>query len=425
MLLRIVFIYIFFHDYICFLSEGEAMAGVKHNRLIYKGTYLATKIYTGIVFKKKILRNEIKGKPGPFVVIANHECAMDFANLMGATRKMMTFVISESFQKTVSVSGLIKKMGVIAKKQFETTVSDMKKMKQVIKDGGILVLYPAGLMCADGRSTPIPEATYKFLKWLGVDIYMARTTGSYFVKPKWSKKTRRGRTVLDIYKLFDKEELMTLDDSVIRERALEALLFDAYRDQDEKKFKYKDCDDIEGLQNVLYACPHCGRDFSMAIRDKSEIYCKECGYSERSDEYGMLHKTSECGEEIRYVSDWSFGIKQKVEDKVNEGGFSISSECRIFMIDDEKHKFLPVGCGKVSIADNHISLVGTAREEQINISLSLVAFPSLPFMPGEYIELQHGDDAFRLYLADGARAQLFVWVTEAMHKTAVEALQNK
>ena len=79
-------------------------------------------------------------------------------------------------------------MGVIPKQQFQTTVTDMKNMKAVVEAGQPLVIYPAGLMCEDGLSTPVPKATYKFLKWMNVDVYMARTEGSYFVMPKWSKK---------------------------------------------------------------------------------------------------------------------------------------------------------------------------------------------------------------------------------------------
>jgi hypothetical protein len=51
----------------------------------------------------------------------------------------------------------------------------MKKMKAVVEAGQPLAIYPAGLMCEDGLSTPIPKATYKFLKWMNVDVYMART----------------------------------------------------------------------------------------------------------------------------------------------------------------------------------------------------------------------------------------------------------
>ena len=72
-------------------------------------------------------------------------------------------------------------------------------MKAVVEEKGILVIYPAGLMCEDGLSTPIPNATFRFLQWMHADVYMAKTYGTYFCTPKWSKKRRRGRTYLDVY----------------------------------------------------------------------------------------------------------------------------------------------------------------------------------------------------------------------------------
>ncbi|MBQ5841451.1 MAG: hypothetical protein IIW40_05795, partial [Clostridia bacterium] len=43
------------------------------------------------IFRRRILRNEIKDAQGPYVVIANHQAALDFVNLIGATRRPMSF----------------------------------------------------------------------------------------------------------------------------------------------------------------------------------------------------------------------------------------------------------------------------------------------------------------------------------------------
>jgi len=110
-------------------------------------------------------------------------------------------------------------------------------------------------MCEDGLSTPIPAATYKFLKWLGVDVYVAKATGTYFVMPKWTGGMRPGRTTMDIYKLFDARELADMDVETVKKRTEEALLFDAYREQEQMQVTYKHNDDLQGLENVLYMCP--------------------------------------------------------------------------------------------------------------------------------------------------------------------------
>ena len=145
---------------------GEGLY-VKPNLLAYRAVQLAAGALAVFVFRRRFVRNEIKGVDGPYAVIANHECALDFVTLIGATRKRLTFVLSNSFYSSLPARALLDKLGIIAKQQFQTTVSDMKKIKAVIDSGESLVIYPAGLMCEDGVSTPIPEATYKFLKWLG------------------------------------------------------------------------------------------------------------------------------------------------------------------------------------------------------------------------------------------------------------------
>lgn len=386
----------------------------------YRFAQLSTKIMVSMWFKRKFIRNEVKGKKGPFVIIANHQAALDFANLMGVTREHVSFIISNSFFNTNPLKSALDKAGMIPKQQFQTGVRDLKRMRSVLDNGGILAIYPAGLMCEDGLSTPIPEATYKFLQWLRADIYMAKTYGTYFVMPKWSKKKRPGRTYLDVYKLFDKEELASMPIDEIKARANEALLFDAYRDQEKYMIKYKGAENIEGLENVLYKCPHCGEEFSVKVKDESVIYCERCGFEEKCDEYGFLHKTSEVGEEIRYASDWARTIYNDLKEKIASGEYTeISASTKIRMIDYEERKFREVGEGNLKVTRDHITLNGTVNGEPLELSLQLAMFASLPFTPGVHVEIQHGDDIYRCMLEDGKLAMKIVNTVKAFYELSV------
>ena len=79
----------------------------KPNLLCYRIAQIAAWFVATFIFRRKILRNEIKGKHGPFVVIANHQAALDFANLIGAVRRPMSFVISNSFYNTLPIRGFL------------------------------------------------------------------------------------------------------------------------------------------------------------------------------------------------------------------------------------------------------------------------------------------------------------------------------
>jgi len=386
------------------------MRYMKPNRFCYRITQAASWVVAAFIFKRKVRRNEIRDrKKGPFVVIANHQAQLDFVNLIGLTRRPMTFVISNSFYNSLPIKGFMDKIGVIPKQQFQTGLKDMKNMKAVIDCGEPLVIYPAGLMCEDGVSTPIPQATYKFLKWLNADIYVARTEGTYFSMPKWASGMRPGRTYIDVYRLFTKEELAAADLETVREKTEEALLFDAYHEQEHLKEKYKNNDVLEGLENVLYFCPNCGKEFSMEVRNKHTICCKECGYAERSDEYGFLHLCSETGEEIRYVSDWSKKIYEDLKRKIENGTErALSAKTKIYMIDYKKHKFCEVGEGIVSIQEAYFRIEGMIRGEKADLTIPISMIPTLPFKPGRYFEIQHGENIYRCVLEDGKQAMKFI-----------------
>lgn len=398
------------------------MRYTKPNLFVYRLAQVISWFVAAFIFRRRVLRNEIKGKQGAYVVIANHQAAYDFVNLIGLTHRPMTFVISSSFYNALPIKGLLDKIGVIPKQQFQTSVRDMKKMKSVIAQGQPLVIYPAGLMCEDGLSTPIPAATYKFLKWLGADVYVARTSGTYFAMPKWAKGMRPGRTYLDVYKLFSKEELETLDVEQVRVKTDEAILFDAYREQEKLRVRYRNNSNLEGLEHVLYLCPHCGGEFTMEVKGGNALHCTACGYEQVSDEYAMLHKTGDVGEELRYVSDWSRLICARLKEAVEQGREQgLSCGTRISMIDPKKQRFHQVGSGTLSLTRERICLEGTINGENARIEVPVAVIPTLPFGPGEYLEVQQGDAIYRCMPDDGRLVMKFINLVKIFHELGCPA----
>ena len=369
------------------------------------------------VFHQRFIRNEIKGKKGPFVIIANHQAKLDFTTLIGATSRPMSIVVSNSFYQSMPIKKILDYLGMIPKQQFQTTIGDMKRMKFVIDNGEILVLYPAGLMCENGLSTPIPAATYKFLKLLNADIYVARVTGTYFAMPKWANNLRPGKTYLDIYKLFSKEELASSNVDEIQKKADTALLFDAYREQEEQRIHYKNGGNIEGLENVLYQCPHCKTEFSTQIREKQSIFCTDCGYELYSDEYGFLHPSKEFGPNLRYVSDWSSLIYDTLKEQIKLNlDMTLESNTKIHMIDYNKHAFVEVGYGRVSLCRQHFLIDGQINGKAATLQFPIVNIPCLPFEPGKYLEIQHGQDIYRCILENGRLVMKYINIIKIFYE---------
>jgi hypothetical protein len=298
----------------------------------------------------------------------------------------------------------------------------MKNMKAVIDHGAPLVIYPAGLMCEDGLSTPIPGATFKFLKWLGADVYVARSRGTYFVMPKWSKGMHRGKTSIDIFKLFSKEKLAEASIEEIRSATKEALLFDAYREQDADPQRYRHGDHIAGLEHVLYRCPHCGEEFTMEATEIHQLRCTACGYAQKADRYGFFHNEG-IGPEIRYVSDWSKMIFEDLQRSLQQNpDYSLCLETEIQTLSPEKPKFIPVGEGKITINGTGITLEGALQDEASHVHLPVGATPTLPFSPGKYLELQHGRNIYRCVLRDGKQVMKCINLVKIFYQLHIKEL---
>ncbi len=379
------------------------MSYIKPNLFYYRTAQAVSGAVANLIFGRKFLRNEIKGKKGPFVVIANHQAALDFVNLIGANSTPMSFVISNSFYSTLPLKRFMDKMGVVPKQQFQTAVHDLKRIKEVIDNKGIVVIYPAGLMCEDGLSTPIPSATYKFLKWLDTDVYVARCEGTYFVSPKWGKGFRPGRTYMDIYKLMDKQELESLSLEALKEKTDTALLFDAYREQENRRVKYLGGSNISGLENVLYMCPKCKKEFVIRLKDKNTLFCSECGFEIKSNAYGLFEG------ELPFASDWSRLIFNTLKEQVKAGKEQlIADSTDIYMINPKINKFAPVGFGTVILKRDGFVLSGQINGEEVNKTVSIANIPTLPFKPGKYFELQLGKDIYRCVLKNGSMVMKFI-----------------
>ena len=387
------------------------------NMTVYKIARFLSAIISKTVFKTKIVRNEIKDKKGPMVIIGNHQAALDFTTLIGATKEHMTFVVSDSFYNTLPFKKAMDEIGVISKQQFQTSVKEVIAMKRTVTNNGILMFYPAGLMSEDGIDTPLPMHTHEFIKRLDADVYAARIYGSYLCTPKWSSKIRPGKTYLDIYKIIDKEDFATLTDEEINEIIHKSLDFDAYHEQERYKTKYRHGDNIKGLENVLYVCPHCKKEFTIKAKSKNTLYCTECGFAHASDKYGFLHNVGTTDEEFRYVSDWSRLVQEKIKGDIESGNLSeLSCRATIQTINHKRHKYEKCGCANVTLTPEKFIISGAINCKYQKIEVPLTHFASLPFKPGCRIEIQQNKTTYRCVLDDGKLATKFVHAVEIFNQ---------
>lgn len=384
------------------------------NALLHGVVRLVSKLACRFLFHLKVERNELTGTSGRRILICNHEAAIDFLPVYATVRERCHMVASNSIIMSIPVvAPLAERMGVICKNQFQTTITDMRKMKLAVDNGGLLVIFPAGMMSENGTSTPIPRATAKALKWLDADVYVGKVGGTYLTGPKWSKVSRRGNITLDVYKLADRAEFAAL--SVEQAEALvdEHLAFDAYRANEVNRVAYKNGDNVEGLEQVLFRCPSCGTDFTVRA-EGSRLYCTECGFALESDAYGLLHDPAGGEPRFRYPSDWYAQIEDEIGALVAaDPDYEFSAQADIYKINHKKHRYEKAGRGTVTMTFEQFVLSGELFGEAFYQEIPTAPFPILPFQPGKRFEIQVGRDIFRICPDDPQMVMQWIMVLKA------------
>ena len=384
------------------------------NGLLYGIVRLVSKLACKLVFPLKVGRNELAGTSGRRILICNHEAAIDFLPVYATLKERCHMVASNSIVMSIPVvAPLAKRMGVICKNQFQTTITDMRAMKLAVDNGALLVIFPAGMMTESGTSTPIPRATAKALKWLDADVYVGKVGGTYLTSPKWSKVRRKGQITLDIYKMADREEFAALSIEQAEEMVDEHLAFDAYRANEVNQIAYKKGDNVEGLEQVLFRCPVCGEDFTVRA-ENNRLFCTECDFMLESDAYGLLHDPNGGEPMFRYPSDWYAKIEGEIGALVAaDPGYEFSTMADIYKINPKKHRYEKAGRGNVSMTFERFTISAQLFGEDFYQEIPTAPFPILPFRPGKHFEIQVGRDIFRIVPDDGRTVMQWILVLKA------------
>ena len=166
----------------------------------------------------------------------------------------------------------------------------------------------------------------------------------------------------------------------------------------------------------------------MEVRDGNTLHCTACGYEQQSDAHAFLHNMG-AGPEIRYVSDWSRLIYERLKEKIISGELTaLRCGTKIRMIDYERKKFVEVGQGMLELTREQFVIDAQIRGEKTVMTVPITGLPSLPFSPGKYLEVQQGSNIYRCVLEDGKLVMKFINMVKIfyeLNKTVIPSKEKK
>lgn len=313
------------------------------------------------------------GKDEPCIILMNHSAFIDLkiATSVFYPRPMNIVCTYDGF---VGKYWLMRSLGCVPTNKFITDINLVKNIHYCLKTlKSSVLMYPEASYSFDGTATPLPEGVGKCLKYMKVPVVMVKTYGAFARDPLYNNlKLRKVNVSADISYIFSPEELEKATVKEINQKLKEQFTFDNFRWQQENNVKIDEPFRAEGLNRVLYKCPHCGKEGFMEGADTT-IRCNACGKSYELTEYGYL-KAQDGDTRFDHVPDWYAWERECVREEILSGSYSLKCDVDIFMLvnTDSIYK---VGSGVLRHDKDGFSLVGC--DGKINYSQKPISSYSL------------------------------------------------
>ena len=279
---------------------------------------------------EKIGMEQIKSDE-PCLVLMNHSCFLDLkiAEAVLYPRPFNIVCTSDGF---VGKEWLMRSVGCIPTRKFcsdTTLVRDMLYCVRTLKTS--VLLYPEASYSFDGTATPLPESIGKCVKALNVPVVMIRTYGAFARDPLYNGlQNRRVSVSAELRYLLSPAEIAEKSVGEINALLSDTFSFDNFRWQQENGVSVDEPFRADGLNRVLYKCPHCLTEGEMEGRG-TMLTCRHCGRAYRLTELGALECVN--GEAaFTHVPDWYAWERQCVREELENGSYCLDIPVRICMM---------------------------------------------------------------------------------------------
>lgn len=248
-------------------------------------------------------------------------------------RRFSIVTTSDAF---VGLNWILRLIGCIPTKKFIADTNLIRDMIYAVKElKSSVVMYPEASYSFDGTATPLPDSIGRLVKMLGVPVVMIRTYGAFARDPLYNGLRKRKVNVsADMKYLLSTKEIAEKTAEEINTIVNTEFSFDNFRWQQENEISITEDFRAEGLNRVLYKCPHCLTEGKM-VGEKSEIRCNHCGKRYELTETGYMK--AENGEtEYDHIPDWYNWQRTCVRQELEDGTYHLKVPVDICMMVNTK-----------------------------------------------------------------------------------------
>lgn len=294
----------------------------------------------GTHFTWEAERMELLEKGEPCLILMNHSCFLDLqiAHRILYPRAFNIICTSDGFVGFGGLMGwLMRAIGCVPTQKFVTDLGLIRDMEYCLRELKTSVLmYPEASYSFDGTATPLPRKMGVLLKKFGVPVVMIETFGAFSRNPLYNELQVRKNVPVSakVRLLYTKEEIREKTVRELSDGLDEAFSFDHFRWQKEQGLAIDVPFRADGLNRILYKCPHCGAEGKTEGRGTT-LTCHHCGKSWQLTPMGEMQALS--GQtEYPHIPDWYAWERREVAREIQEGRYRLDVDVDIAMMVDFK-----------------------------------------------------------------------------------------
>ena len=245
------------------------------------------------------------GKKEPCLILMNHSSFIDLkiASRIFFPRRYGIVCTSDGFVGFI-MKILMPLLGCIPTQKFVSDVRLIRNMEYMLKQKKTSVLmYPEASYSFDGTATPLPRKMGILLKKLGVPVVTVITQGAFARDPLYNcLQKRKVKVRADVTYLLSPEDIKNMSVAELDAILDNAFGFDNFKWQQENRVVVDESFRGDGLNRILYKCPHCGTEGKTEGKG-IHWTCHHCGKVYELTELGYLRALD--GETaFSHIPDW-------------------------------------------------------------------------------------------------------------------------
>ena len=287
----------------------------------------------------------MEGLKPPYIVLSNHT---QFADFLVSFRAVRPFKFNNvaTLDGYVGMSNIMEKLGCACHRKFTTDISLIRAVHKVLHEyGDILYMYPEARYSNCGTTSYIPDVVAKLVKKNKVPLVTMIHNGNYLNAPFWDfRQYRKVPFHATMKQVLTAQQVSEMTVEEINEVIHREMYYDDYKWQKENNIKITEDFRADGLNKILYKCPHCMTEGKM-VGKGIHLTCEECGKQWEMTELGEM-KAFEGKTEFSHIPDWYEWERECVRKELLDGTYKFEDDVHIHSLPGVE--FIDLGEGKVT-----------------------------------------------------------------------------